>query len=111
MDKYKKEANMQIGKRLKEARNNIGRTQAEVAVALGVSEEHYRKYESGATRLSSDKLLMLYDEYGMDPTYLITGTCMKKDFDVDYFIANCNKEQRDAFMDRVLAYVTRMIKK
>ena len=111
MDNHKKEANIQIGKRLMEARNNLGRTQAEIAVRLGVSEEHYRKYESGATGLSSDKLLVLYHEYGIDPTYLITGACLKNDFDVDYYIANCSKEQKDAFIDRVLAYMSRMIKK
>ncbi len=111
MDNHKKEANIQIGKRLREARNNLGRTQAEIAVRLGVSEEHYRKYESGATGLSSDKLLVLYHEYGIDPTYLITGACLKNDFDVDYYIANCSKEQKDAFIDRVLAYMSRMIKK
>ena len=60
MDDYRKEANIQVGKRLREARNSLGRTQAEIAVSLGVSEEHYRKYESGATGLSADKLLILY---------------------------------------------------
>ena len=58
MDNQRKEANIQIGKRLREARNNLGRTQAEIAILLGVSEEHYRKYESGATGLSADKLLV-----------------------------------------------------
>ena len=53
MDDYRKEANIQVGKRLREARNSLGRTQAEIAVSLGVSEEHYRKYESGATGLSA----------------------------------------------------------
>lgn len=111
MDNHRKEANIQIGKRLREARNNLGRTQAEIAILLGVSEEHYRKYESGATGLSADKLLVLYHEYGIDPTYLITGTCLKNDFDVDYYIANCSKEQKDAFVDRVLAFISRMVKK
>ncbi len=111
MNQYRKETNMQIGKRLREARQRLGRTQAEIAALFGVSEEHYRKYESGATGLSADKLLLLYHQYGIDPTYLITGICQKDEFDVDYYIANCNKEQKDAFVDRVLAYMARMIKK
>ena len=111
MDDYRKEANIQVGKRLREARNNLGRTQAEIAVSLGVSEEHYRKYESGATGLSADKLLILYHEFDIDPTYLITGACLNNDFDVDYYIANCNKEQKDIFIDRGFAYMSRMIKK
>ena len=36
---------------------------------------------------------------------------MKSDFDVEYYIANCNREQKDAFIDRVLEYMSRMIKK
>lgn len=111
MDNNKKDTNASVGKRLKEARKNLGRTQSETAELLGVSEEHYRKYESGATGLSADKLLILYREYGIDPTYLITGVGMKNDFDVDSFIANSNKEQKDEFIDRVLAYVSRMMKK
>ena len=47
----------------------------------------------------------------MDPTYLITGFCLKNDFDVEYYIANCSKEQKDVFVDRMLAYMSRMIKK
>jgi hypothetical protein len=30
---------------------------------------------------------------------------------VDYYIANCDKAQKDAFIDRVLAYMSRMMKK
>mgnify|MGYP003294705580 CR=1 FL=1 len=110
MDKSRKDTNIQIGKRLREARNNLGRKQAEFAYILEVSEEHYRKYESGATGLSADKLLILYKEYDIDPTYLITGQCMK-DFDVDYYIANCSKEQKDLFMDKILDHISRIMKK
>ena len=111
MEEYRKNVNIQIGKRLKEARENRGRTQAEVTVSFGISDEHYRKYESGATGLSADKLLILYKEYGIDPIYLITGECMKKRFNVDYYIANCNKEQKNVFIDEVVAYISRMLKK
>lgn len=110
MEKQRKEANIHIGKRLREARNNLGITQAEFAAAFGVSEEHYRKYESGATGVSADKLLILYKKYGIDPTYLITGQCMK-DFDIEYYIANCTREQRNELFDRILEYMGRLIKK
>lgn len=111
MEYKRKEANIQIGKRLREARHNLGRTQAEIAASFGVTEEHYRKYESGATGLSAEKLWILYHEYGIDPTYLITGACLENNFDVEYYIANCNKEEKNVFVDRVLAYMSRMIKK
>lgn len=111
MDKCRKETNLQIGKRLREARISLGRTQAEFAASLGVSEEHYRKYESGATGLSTYKLLILYREYGIDSTYLISGACLKNEFDVDYYIANCDKQQKDAFLERMFAYVLRVLKR
>ena len=110
MNQYRKDANIQIGNRLREVRNRLGRTREEIAVLFGVTEEHYRKYESGTTGLSADKMLLLYHHYGIDPTYLIAGDEPKNEFDVDYYIANCSKEQKDAFIDRVLAYISRMIK-
>ena len=111
MEQQRKDANVLIGKRLREARSNLGRTRAEMAVSCGVSEEHYRKYESGATGLSADKLLILYNEYGIDPTYLIAGACEGTGFDVERYVANCSRKERDAFVDRMLAYVARMLKK
>ena len=110
MDKSKREVNIQIGKRLREIRSNLRCRQSEFADLLGVSEEHYRKYESGVTGLSADKMLILYKMYHIDPTYLITGDCMK-DFDVDYYIANCNKEQRAVLLERVIAYMSELIRK
>ena len=73
MEIDRKDANIQIGKRLREARTNMNVSKAEIAKLLDVTEEHYRKLESGVTGLSADKLLILYHTYGMDPTYLITG--------------------------------------
>lgn len=60
MEETRKNTNIQIGKRLREVRNNLGCRQSEFAAVLKVSEEHYRKYESGVTGLSADKLLTLY---------------------------------------------------
>lgn len=110
MEQERKDANVQIGKRLKEARNNLGYKQSEFAVNLKVTEEHYRKFESGSTGLSADKILLLYKEYGIDPTYLITGEHIQE-FDVESYVANCSKEQRDRFVERVLAYMEKLLKK
>ena len=32
------------------------------------------------------------------------------DFNLEYYVANSSKEQRDQFFDRVLAYVAKLIK-
>ena len=80
MDTGRKDANIQIGKRLREARLNMNLEKAEIADVLGVTVEHYRKLEAGITGISVDKVLTLYHKYGIDPTYLITGESSMKDF-------------------------------
>ena len=69
----RKNTNILVGKRLREERINKKISIAEIAGVLGITEEHYRKLEAGSTGISTDKLLILYDTYGTDPTYLITG--------------------------------------
>lgn len=112
METDRKNLNVQIGNRLREARKNMNIDKSEIAQLLDVGDEHYRKLEAGSTGISVDKLLLLYETYGIDPTYLITGKCSNsKEFNVEYYIANSSKEQREQFFERVLAYVTRLIKK
>lgn len=112
MEIDRKDANVQVGNRLREARNNMNLDKLEIARTLDVTEEHYRKLEAGSTGLSVDKILILYEKYGIDPTYLITGkSSSANEFNLDYYVANSSKEQRDLFFERVLAYITRLIKK
>lgn len=111
MDKGRKGTNIQIGKRLREARRNMNIDKSEIAEVLGVTVEHYRKFEAGTTGLSVDKILTLYHTYGIDPTYLIVGVSSNAmEFNLDYYVANSSKEQRDQFFERVLAYVSKLIK-
>lgn len=73
--------------------------------------EHYRKLEAGTTGISVDKVLILYQKYGIDPTYLITGESSNiKEFNLDYYVANSSKEQRNEFFDRVLSYLSRLLR-
>ena len=55
MDTGRKDANIQIGKRLREARLNMNLEKSEIADVLGVTVEHYRKLEAGITGISVDK--------------------------------------------------------
>ena len=111
MDTGRKDANIQIGKRLREARLNMNLEKSEIADVLGVTVEHYRKLEAGVTGISVDKVLTRYHKYGIDPTYLITGESGNiKDFNLDYYVANSTKEQRNDFFDRVLAYLSKLIR-
>lgn len=111
METGRKDTNIQIGKRLREARINMNIDKSEIAAVLDVTVEHYRKLEAGMTGLSVDKVLILYEKYRIDPTYLITGvSSTAMDFNLEYYVANSSKEQRDAFFDRVLAYLSKLIK-
>lgn len=85
-------------------------SRAEVADALCVSSEHYRKLEAGSTGISVDKLLILYHTYGIDPTYLITGVNSdEKEFDLEHYMANSTKEERSRFFDEVFAIISKML--
>ncbi len=104
----KKDININIGMRLQDARENIGCTQEMFAEELDVSVEHYRKIESGHYGLQPEKMLFLYMKYKIDPTYLITGE-KNHNFDVDTFLANSTREERDQFIDRMLAYMKKLM--
>ena len=104
----KKELNIQIGKRLQIARENNGYTQEAFAEALDVGVEHYRKIELGMYGLQRENMLILYEKYKIDPTYLLTGE-KNHTFDVELFLANCSREERDNFIDRMLAYMRKLM--
>ena len=104
----KKELNIQIGKRLQTARENSGYTQKTFAEALDVGVEHYRKIELGMYGLQRENMLILYEKYKIDPTYLLTGE-KNHTFDVDLFLANCSREERDKFIDRMLVFMRKIM--
>lgn len=104
----KKEINIQIGKQLQTARENSGYTQEAFAETLDVGVEHYRKIESGSYGLQPEKMLILYEKYKIDLTYLITGE-KNNTFDVEVFLANCSREERDRFLERILAYMKQLM--
>lgn len=104
----RKDINVQIGKRLQDIRENNGYTQERFAECLDVSAEHYRKLESGDYGLQPEKMLILYRTYKIDPTYLITGE-RNLAFDVEMFLANCSRAERDAFLERVLLYMKNLM--
>ena len=57
LDTGRKDANIQIGKRLREARLNMNLEKSEIADVLDVTVEHYRKLEAGITGISVDKVV------------------------------------------------------
>ena len=83
-------------------------TQEVFAETLDVGVEHYRKIESGVYGLQPEKMLILYEKYRIEPTYLVTGDTNHK-VDIELFLANCSREERDAFIDRMLAYMRKLM--
>ena len=53
----KKNINVEIGKRLQQARKSNGYTQEQFAEALDVGVEHYRKLEGGMYGLQAEKII------------------------------------------------------
>ena len=99
---------MAFGDRLQEIRRCSGLTQEQFAETLDVGVEHYRKLESGMYGLQPEKMFTLYETYRIDPTYLISGET-RQSFDFDSYIMNCEKKEKDILIDRMLAYIRRIL--
>lgn len=108
MSRAKKNDNIEIGMRLRAIRINLGKSQADFAEIMEISDDHYRKIESGSSGLTLEKVKMLYERLNIDPTYLLAGKRMD-DFDLDKYLVNCSKEQRDNVFRHCLAYIERYI--
>lgn len=109
MEINKREANMQIGRRLRKARTDMDRTRSDFAEALHVSEKHYCSLEAGTSELSAEKLLVLCQAYGIDPTYLVTGISSKRSKPViSCFAADSQEEQKNRFSKRMTAYLSKL---
>ena len=65
--------NQSIGARLRYVRETAGVSTERMAEILQVSVPHYRKIERGVYELKTDKLVVLFEELGADPLFLLTG--------------------------------------
>jgi transcriptional regulator with XRE-family HTH domain len=62
-----------IGDRLRERRKELHLTQSQVAVLLEMSLTFYGGIERGNNRISLEKIILVQQKLGVDPTYLLTG--------------------------------------
>ena len=108
MKTARKDLNLQIGKRLQDARRNGGYTQEQFAESLDIGVDHYRKQESGKYGLRADKILTLYETYKINPTYLITGKS-DQELDLDSYLMNCSKADRELTIDRMASYMKKFL--
>ena len=69
----KKELYLAMGERLREYRIKKGWSQEDMAKTLGMSLTYYGRIERGQSGISLEKLVLLNEKVGIDPTYLLTG--------------------------------------
>lgn len=65
--------NIEIGQRLKAAREKTGLLQPDFALRLGISPRAYGSYERGERTLTLEAVKALYDLFHVDPIWLISG--------------------------------------
>lgn len=66
-----KSLDVEIGRRLRQARIANGLTQKDMAQSIGVSHQAVQKYESGETRLSLSTLALLRQQLGIEAADLL----------------------------------------
>lgn len=70
---------LEIGKRLKQRREEMSLTQSKVAELLHMSLNFYGCIERGKSKISLEKIILVYEKMGIDPTYLLIGSRSKID--------------------------------
>ncbi len=60
-----------LKERIRELRKEVCETQVQVAEALGIAEQHYQKYERGASLPSLENAWKLADHFGVSIDYLV----------------------------------------
>ncbi|MCL1880695.1 MAG: helix-turn-helix domain-containing protein [Oscillospiraceae bacterium] len=98
---------VQIGTRLREHRKSLGMTQQNVADILEISMKFYGQIERGESKISVDKVIVLYEKLDLEPTYLLTGN--KSTIDFKEFIADCPRDK--VFdLEQILKYSSNLYK-
>ena len=65
---------MQIYERIRELRNEKKESQRQVALAIGMTERQYQRYESGKQNPGFDNFCALADHFGVSLDYLACRT-------------------------------------
>lgn len=66
-----KSLDIEIGRRLRQARIAKGLTQKDLAAAIGLSHQSIQKYENGESRLSLSTLAVLRHQLAIEPSDLL----------------------------------------
>jgi transcriptional regulator with XRE-family HTH domain len=67
------QVDLHIGKRLRRRRIQLGLTQSQVAIGVGVRFQQIHKYECAACRISAARLWLLAQVLDVAPSYFFDG--------------------------------------
>lgn len=105
---YGKKQDLELGIRLCELRESMHYTQSQFAETLGVEVSQYKRIEKGFSRITIDKVRLLYEKYHIDPDYLILGN-QEDTTDMEHLFVNSSKEQKSRFLSYMLEYIRRAV--
>ena len=97
---------VQIGNRLYKRRKEMKLTQEKMAERLGMSPAFYGAVERGRKRLSIEKMLLVYEQMGMNPDYLLAGERPMDKITMELF-KDCPEEKRPV-LEQILSDLTEL---
>jgi len=81
-----------MGDRLRVQRKKLGLTQERTAELLGISVTFYGEIERGKKGVSLEKVLLIEEKLGMEPTFLFTGRNLTQEKIYQIF-SDCPKDK------------------
>ena len=106
---------MDIGRRIKQVRQNAKMSQASFGEKLGISRDMVANIELGRAVVSEIVIRMLAKEFGIDEVWLRTGhgemyanTTQEKEADIARLIAELMIAESDDFKKRLISALARL---
>lgn len=94
---------VQLGRRLRDAREYVGLSQEEVAFALSISRPAVGNIEAGTRKVEAFELNKLSELYGRTVDYLLTGNAPADDTRVA-FLARATKGLSETDLDELARF-------
>lgn len=104
MPTQKKELNVQIGRRIKTARENCGYTQEKLAELIGVSVQYTSDLERGKVGASVPTIIKICKALNVSSDYLLLGSSTDNSVDLEsitYGLSGLTKEQSTIVIESI----------
>lgn len=98
-----KEDRMELTKRLRQIRTNLGMTQEKFAELFDISLTAYKKIETGENQITLDEMRVLHKKLNVSADYLLFGK--RPEWEGAWeTVENCSESDKMRLMLRLLAY-------